>query len=234
MSGIGDRVWQPVRIGLVVAVAVLALAISPALAYHHGGTYGNKGYIWVARFFDNAIIWVTSDMCNDRELGAYDRVENSTAGTTQFQDRWPSGLRWYRHGCDGVVDSLTDIKIHYSDWTDPQDQHFGETHWGENHPVKAPQEWCDLWNAPYPRGMHASKVHINLAQWSCCSHNNDWKERLLMHETGHSMGLGEHCIGSPGDSIMNNALNGCGWIALVYKSTDRDGFRSIYPGWQYP
>lgn len=217
-----------VRIGLVVAVAVLALAVSPALAYHHGGTYGNKGYIWVARFFDNAIIWVTSDMCNDRELGAYDRVENSTAGTTQFQDRWPSGLRWYRHGCDGVADDLTDIKIHYSDWD--LDGHNGANHWGENHFHKAPQEWCDLWDAPYPCGAHPSNVHINLDQWN--THVDTWRERLLMHETGHSMGLGHHCTSL---SIMNDGTDDCGgWTALVYTSTDRDGFRSIYPGWQYP
>lgn len=173
-------------------------------------------------------------MCNPRELGAYDRVENSTAGTTQFQGRWPSGLRWYRHGCDGVVDYLTDIKIHYSDWTDRNDPHYGKTHAGENHPKNASQAWCDLWNAPYPCGMHASNVHVNLHQWSNNDDDHPWQERLIMHETGHSMGLGEHCNGVPGDSIMNNGLNGCGWTALVYKDTDLDGFRSIYPGWEYP
>jgi hypothetical protein len=214
------------------AAAALAPAVSPVVAYHHGGhEYGDRGYVWVARYFDNAIIWVVSNMCNPRELGAWDRVENSTAGTTQFQDRWPSGLRWYRHGCDGVVDYLTDIKISYSDW---DSTHNGADHWGEHHPVKASPEWCDLWSAPYPCGMHTNKVHINLDQWTNHDDDHEWQERLLMHETGHAMALGEHCIGNPGDSIMNNGLNNCGWTVLVYKPTDRDGFRSIYPEWQYP
>ena len=220
---------QAVCIGVFVGIAALVLAVSPALANHHGGTYGDKGYAWVARYSDYAEIWVTSDMCNDRELGAFSRITNSTAGTTQFQDRWPSGLRLVRYTCDGVVDDSTDVKIAYSDW---DVTHGGDNAWGENHFHKAPQEWCDIWNDPYPCGAHPSNVHINLDQWN--SHGNDWRERLLMHETGHSMGLGHHCTS---DSIMNDGTSGCNngrWTqVMAYLSTDRDGFRSVYPGWLY-
>jgi len=139
-------------------------------------------------------------------------------------------LRLLRSTCDGVVDSSTDIKIAYSDW---DVTHGGSSAWGENHFVKAPQEWCDLWYAPYPCGAHPSKVHVNLNFWNGAG--NLSRERLIMHETGHSMGLGHHCNS---DSIMNDATSDCNdgkWVGvMVYMSTDRDGIRSIYPRWVYP
>jgi hypothetical protein len=226
--------WQTLASSVVTALIALALAVAPTIAYHSPYVYGDRGYAWLARYYDYAEIWVTSDMCNDRETGAYTRITNSTAGTSELDDRWPSGLRLLRYTCDGVVDDSTDIKIHYSDWD--LDQHNGSNAAGENHFVKAPQEWCDLWNDPYPCGPHPSKVHVNLDWWNGAGSTS--RERLLMHETGHSMGLAHHCTS---DSIMNtgepdpDGCNGGRWTeVMVYKPTDRDGIRSIFPGWLYP
>lgn len=61
------------------------------------------------------------------------------------------------------------------------------------------------------------------------------RQRLIMHETGHSQGLDHHCSS---DSIMNKGADGCNenrWLEVMsYLATDREGIRGVYPSWQYP
>ena len=229
-SAIAGR--RTARIGATLvalsASAFLVLA-SGAFASHVYGTYGNRGYAWLARFYD-VDVWVTSDYCNQAELDAFTAVRNSTAGTTEFNDRWPSGLRMERMSCDGVVDNTIDISLDYSDF---KVTHGGATHGGENHSTLAPSSFCAYWGHPYPCGSHPSVVHMNQPKFLNTS--DAGRRRLIMHETGHSHGLAHHCTG---DSVMNDGTSGCNggrWLVVTgYLATDRQGIRNVYPNWQYP
>ena len=217
---------------LLSAVISVAISTASVVANDRIDTYGDRGYVWLGHYRDFGYITVTSDNCNARETGAFDRVENSTAGTTEFSARWPSGIRLTRSSCTGTVTASIDISLDYSDF---DVTHNGADAPGENHSPKATPEWCDLWpSAPaYPCGTHPSRVHINLDWWN--SSNNNSRERLIMHETGHSMGLDHHCSS---DSIMNTGADTCNqkrWTeVMVYKPTDRNGIVGIYPCWICP
>jgi hypothetical protein len=214
---------------VALCASVFLILSGGAFASHVYGTYGNRGYAWLARYYD-VDVWVTSDYCNTAEVDAFTAVTNSTAGTTEFNARWPSGLRMTRDTCDGVVTNTIDISLDYSDFCQT---HGCATHGGENHSTLAPSSWCSYWGHPYPCGSHPSVVHMNQPKFLNTS--DVGRRRLIMHETGHSHGLAHHCSG---DSIMNDGTSGCNggrWSVVTgYLATDRQGILNVYPGWQYP
>lgn len=148
-----------------------------------------------------------------------------------MSDRWPSGINLSNHRCDGVVTDSMDIKLDY-------DPNFATTHGnygGENHSQLAPSSWCAAYvGAPYPCGYHPSIVHLNRSRFTSSSYSVEYRQRLIMHETGHSLGLSHHCSS---DAIMNDGTSSCNsgrWTQVMgYQATDRAGIRAIYPGWIY-
>lgn len=206
-----------------------------ASANHVLDTYPDRGYGWAARYYDYFFLDVSSDNCNPAELDAFERVLDSTSSASgDFNDRWPRGINLERASsgpCNGTVSGFTDIKLAYSDFCDT---HGCGTFGGENHSTLAPTSYCNTYQAGhYPCGSHPSRVHINHPKYQNTSQLG--KARLIMHETGHSLGLGHHCTS---DSIMNDGTSGCNggaWTSvMVYKVTDRAGILGVYPGWQYP
>lgn len=188
-------------------------------------TYGNRGFLWMsAEKSYSGSIWVSSTNCNDSEVNAYQRVKNSTTGTTEMS-LWKNGIDMSQKKCDGTLDNYIDIVLSYEDFDVTHDK---GTFGGENHHTDAPKSYCDFWNATYPCGSHPATVHINLEKWN--TKTTTWRERLIMHETGHSHGLDHHCTS---DSIMNDGSSTCNggkWTAIMsYQVTDRKGINSIYP-----
>lgn len=217
------------RLACPLALVVSLLAIPSAFSSDITGTYGNRGYHWLARSYDYAEEWVTSDYCNDAELSAYSRIRSSTANASYMSDRWPSGLSLVRDTCDGVLRIYDDIKLDYSDFCQT---HGCGTYGGENHSILASSSYCSYWGAPYPCGVR-SYVHLNKPKYLNTSSLG--RQRLIMHETGHSQGLEHHCTS---DSIMNQGTSYCNggrWLEVMsYLATDRFGVRRVYPNWQYP
>lgn len=210
-----------------ILLAAFCLGTAPAASAHIEGQYGQRGYIWL-QYYWNGTIWVTSTDCNNRELGAYDRILSSTAGKPEFANRWSDGLVLVQKRCDGVVGTQIDIKIIYEDVV--------ASWWGYNDSDRAPSSWCAMWDVPHPCGSHPSRVHIKLSSWQ--NHGDMWRERLIMHETGHSLGIAHHCAD---DSIMNTpAGNGpacteANWTdVMVWKAHDRDAHVNVYPNWKGP
>lgn len=221
---------------LLAAATILSAAFvypslsspEPAQASHNKGTYGNHGYVWFARYDDNAIAWVSSTDCNKRETDAYERITNSTDDA--FNVRWPSGIRLSQQYCDGRMNAYVDIKLIY-------DSNFTQTYGnygGFNVSTKAPQSWCDTFGAPYPCGYHPSVVRLNRSRFFNNNWSHNYRERLIMHETGHSLGMSHVCSQ---DSIMNDGTSDCNggrWTAvMVYKPTDHQAIRDTYPNWKY-
>ncbi len=224
------NVLMPVLSLIVVLIAASAL---PVRANHIVSTYRQRGYFIPATGTSFAIA-TTSDNCNARELAAYNRVATSTTGATWIQGRWPQGINIYRNSgdpCNGNVTRGVDIFLDYqprATWDANHSTNAG----GENHSSPAPQSFCDYWRVNSPCGSHPSTVHVNWDKWGTTSDLG--KERLIMHETGHSLGLDHHCTS---DSIMNQGsadCNGGRWLeVMVYKETDREGINKVYPNWRY-
>ncbi len=223
--------------GLIAALVIpliITAGMRDAQANHIVDTYRGRGYVWFAAYDDFAYLDVTSDNCNPNELDAYNRVETTTVG--EFPSRWPSGIRFNReeqHKCDGTVTFNVDIRLSYepeSHFTYEDGTHYG----GYNFSFDAPASWCDLFNKNYPCGSHPSVAHLNQSRFTDSSYSDHYRRRLIMHETGHSLGLAHHCNS---DSIMNDGGSGCNGGAFTningYQPTDIEGVRSIYPNWKY-
>lgn len=137
------------------------------------------------------------------------------------------------HPCDGTVTRYIDIELSY----EPASNFVtdsGATYGGYNVSYKASSSWCDLWGKNHPCGSHPSIVHLNRSRFDTTSYSDQYRRRLIMHETGHSFGLAHHCSS---DSIMNDGTSGCNggaWTNINgYQQTDRDGIINIYPNWKY-
>lgn len=203
-----------------VALFVFTFLIAPAVvvfANHTKGTYPSVGHLWMSSGSGySGLIYTSSDNCNGQETGAYTRVKNSTTGYAEMTD-WTNGIDMQQYTCTGSWNNYTDIVFDYlSHPASP----------GENHDTVNSSAYCSFWSVSYPCGVR-STVHVDNTWWNNASTNS--RERLIMHETGHSFGLAHHCTA---DSIMNDGTPGCNggaWTSVMeYKSTDRTGINNVY------
>lgn len=218
-------------ITIALALSAMMGIAAPAAAHTPAGSYGGKGFHWLARYYDYAELWYVSNYCNPAEKAATAAIKASTQDATnqrEWKDRWPSGLNLFRWKCVGTVDAKTDIKLKYLN-PDPWAAAGGGNYGGWNESTAAPAEYCALWAAPYPCGTHYSYVRINKARFDSVYSDFDRKQ-LIIHETGHSMGMNHHC---GGDSIMSDGRSGCPGV-VAYNAHDRLVVRDqIYPNWKY-
>jgi hypothetical protein len=94
-----------------------------------------------------------------------------------------------------------------------------------------------MWADEYPNrninrtecGSHHELIKIDLPDWN--SHGLLWREKLIVHETGHSLGLDHLCPHA--DSVMcDNTSN---WTAtMTWQPLDRLHYVNVYPNWQGP
>lgn len=207
-------------VAIVGACMVLIVPIAVTRADHIKGTYGNKGFLWMSKVKNYVgLVWVSSPNCNPEQRSAFSRVKNSTTGKPEMP-RWNYGIQMSEHRCDGAWDNTIDLNIQYT-------VGYPSDAWGINIDTLASSAFCQYWNAPYPCGVRPT-VFINKGNWDRISFAH--KERLIMHETGHSNGLAHHCTT---DSIMNDGTNACRgsrWLAVMeYLTTDRTGINRVYP-----
>lgn len=214
-----DRVvdFMKVYLPALFLFAAFLMPIAWATADHHKGTYPTYGIMWLSADKDySGYAYFTSTNCNSQETGAATRIKNSTDGTGEMAD-WDDGIQLTQYTCTGSWNYYTDMKFHYI-------SHPGSP--GENHDDVASAAFCSFWNENYPCGMRPD-VHFDTTWWSSAS--NDSRERLIMHETGHSFGLSHHCSA---DAIMNDGSGGCNggaWTSVMsYQATDRDGIDDTY------
>jgi hypothetical protein len=214
---------------LFFAVAFGAGALAwpvAALADHHYGNYPYWGVLFMSRregYSGN--IWITSNRCNEAQRIAFNLVHNSTVGTSEMS-QWHNGIDMSEQRCDGAWTYLMDIQIKYMDQSNfiqPDGHYIG----GRNVNLQPGSGYCEYWGTTDPCGVRP-QVQMNVDKYFANGYT--YREREIMHETGHSMGLAHHCSGN---SIMNDgssSCNGGAWfIPLHYYSTDRWGINYIYP-----
>ena len=130
---------------------------------------------------------------------------------------WKNGIDMRQHNCSGAWNNSVDIKLNYVTTLGTP---------GQNFDIKNTSSYCSYWGQSYPCGTR-SEIKIRSSWWDAASSAS--RQRLIMHETGHSLGLLDYC-GS--DSIMNNGDTGCNsarWTSIMeYKSSDRKSINAVY------
>lgn len=207
-----------------LATTIFSMALTPmfaAKADHHKSPFPNSGLLWMSAKKNYAgSVWVTSDNCNSAEIGAYDAIRNSTRYMFEMNRWYWTGINMSQYRCDGEYSPTADLKITYSN--------SYSASWGINNDgALAAPSFCAFWGVSYPCGVRPT-VTMNKPVWNTLSEAN--RRRLIMHETGHSLGLNHHCNA---DSIMNDGTSGCNggrWGQVTgYLLTDRFGINAIYP-----
>lgn len=202
---------------LLSTMVLFVAADHHADALHNKGVYPNVGHAWMsAGSLYSGRLYNSSNKCNSSETGAYSKIKSSTTGTTEMPE-WKNGIDMKQQDCNGAWNSGIDIKLNYVA-THPTP--------GENFDIKNTSSICTLWGAAYPCGVR-SQVKISNAWWDKAS--SLARQRLIMHETGHSLGLGHLCSS---DSIMNDGTRDCNsgrWTQVMeYKSSDRKSINAVY------
>ena len=202
-----------------IAFVLFAFLLVPAMwvMAHNKGTYPTVGHLWMSSAKNySGLIYVTSTSCNADETSAYSRVKNSTTGTTEMAN-WPNGIQMSQYTCTGAWNNSTDIRIEYV---------ASQSSPGLNVDTARTPSYCSFWNTTHPCGVR-SNVSIRQSWWNGASSLS--RQRLVMHETGHSLGLGHLCTQ---DSIMNDGRSGCNggkWTGvMVYKPVDRAAINNVY------
>lgn len=224
---------------LILVLLMLPLAGLPAIVFsapasadHIYDTFPGRGFVWFAARHNQAIAYVASTHCRDREQEAWNRVRETTVG--KFPNRWPSGILFKEYNCTGTVDLYTDVKLSYepaSNFVRADGSSYGG--WNENRAAGA--LFCNtFFEGKRPCGTHWATVHLNESRFTNSNYSHAYRRRLIMHETGHSLGLAHHCSSN---AIMNDGTSSCNggaWTNINgYQGTDRQGVRNLYPDWMY-
>lgn len=139
----------------------------------------------------------------------------STVGQPELGD-WPSGLQMSNPGCNvspGAHDSFTVWYYNTQTGTGGYTLH-----------AQAPQSSCTSIGLSWPCGDWAVMVEVQKSYWDNASDEN--RQRLLLHEWGHSWGRGDACY-----SEASHTHNGadCSWpSAMGYQVVDRQALFAIY------
>ena len=205
-------------ISFIFFMSIMIVAPSASVsALHNKGTYPAVGHLWMSASSGYyGLLYNSSNKCNVAETDAYTRIKTSTTGKTEMSE-WKNGIKMTQQNCSGSWNNNIDIKLNYVA-THPTP--------GENFDIKNTSSYCSYWGQSYPCGVR-SQIKINSAWWDKASSLS--RQRLIMHETGHSLGLGHLCSS---DSIMNDGTSGCNlgrWTQVMeYKSSDRKSINAVY------
>lgn len=202
----------------VLSTTAVAFAATP-----HKGTYPNEGFLWMSaqKSYSGLLEVAASAYAPDLDY-TWPLIRSSTQSSSEMA-RWPAGIRMSTNNWSGTWNANVDILIYFTTrYTNPNNQSEGQ-----NYPLLAFPDYCAYWGVSYPCGQRPT-VEIHTPWWNTASTQN--RERIVMHETGHSGGLYDYC---PIDSIMNNGLSNCNpgrWLQVMsYLSTDRQGISNVYP-----
>ncbi len=183
------------------------------------------------KIVDRGQIGMSSSRSYDsNHIAAYSAVKNSTRGYPEMSSTtWPNGYNMIQNNWTGTWNQYVDILITF--------QNRGlNVSGGETFRYAAPSSYCSIWGQSYPCGARPTIV-MNTYKWDGNSTpyyapmTSASKQRLIVHETGHAVGMMDYCSGSI-DSIMNNGATTCNsgrWTAITgYKATDRSAVNSVY------
>lgn len=231
-----------------VAFVLLLLPFSYVLSVYATPIYGkypSQGLFKMSlkKTNDRGQIGISSTRAYDQNfMNAYSSVRSSTTGYTEMSNTvWSKGFNMVPINWTGTWNQNVDIMVNFEDRGEKKSS-------GETFRVLVPMGFCNLWGAIYPCGMRPT-ITINTYKWDGNSANNytpmssTSKKRLIMHETGHAVGMKDYCLE---DSIMNNGANDpntgaiCNpvfngsknvpkWTQITgYKATDRSVVNSVY------
>lgn len=178
-------------------------------------------------------LFLDSNSCNAAEYQIQEFIQDTTDGQSSM-NRWDGptsdparGGIDLQHmvGCDNAGSPWWDIRIEYYPqalFLQPDGSYIG----GRNLPHDRLPSECLEAGVSYPCG---DRPIVQINQDKYWSNSLAYQQRLLMHETSHSIGLGHHC-GVP--AVANQGGASCPWLSLSpfgYQATDRQGVSNVYP-----
>jgi hypothetical protein len=172
---------------------------------------------------DRGEIGMSSNVYDSQILNAYSRVRNSTTGYSEMPSSiWPNGYNMQQNNWSGQWNMYVDTLLYFT-YRGPNESA------GQIYRSLAGSDFCAIWGQSYPCGMR-STIEIDTYRWyGSYANSPSLKQRLIMHETGHAIGMKDYCSQ---DSIMNDGTPSCNsgrWTAVMdYKSTDRSAVNSVY------
>lgn len=188
-----------------------------ASAYPNGGLFKMS----LNKTIDRGQIGMSSTRAYDADIvAAYAKVKSSTTGYSEMPSSiWPNGYNMIQNNWTGTWNNYVDIMFTWADRT-------GDSV-AQNYSYLEPSSWCSFWGQSYPCGNYAI-VQIDNTRWANYGTGN-LRQRLIEHETGHSVGMADYCSS---DSIMNNGASNCNsgrWTAVMYyQSVDRTNTSAVY------
>ncbi len=215
----------------IVFTALFTILLTPlmgALYVFAGPVYGHYPSQGIFKMSLNKTtnrgqIGMSSNRYEPELLNAYTKVKTSTTGYSEMPSSvWPTGYNMLQNNWNGQWNMYVDTLIYFT-YRGPNQSP------GQIYRSLARSDFCSLWGQSYPCGMR-STVEIDTWRWDGqYASNPTLKQRLIMHETGHAIGMLDYCAQ---DSIMNDGTGGCNggkWSAVMsYQPTDRTAINSVY------
>lgn len=209
---------------LLAPLLYIASAYATPIYGHYPGSSTNPIGLFkmsLNKTIDRGQIGMSSSRSYDSNfITAYSSVKNSTKGYSEMPSTvWSNGFNMVQNNWTGTWNQYVDIMVNYQN-------RGANISTGETFRYVAPSDYCYIWGQSYPCGTRPTIV-MNTYKWDPMASLS--KQRLIMHETGHAVGMMDYCTV---DSIMNNGTSTCNggkWTAVTgYLSTDRSAVSSVY------
>lgn len=214
---------------LMILSVILSASISSA--NHSPGTYPSRYFLWFSDVKGHeSSVWLSSTWCHGNEATAIDNIYSTTYDTLELPtSHYPNGFKITRAYCDGTVNYATDILMDWmsdSDWTATG---HGSGYWGEAHPIQAPPEYCEFYNAPYPCGSHPYTIHLKKSAYDDPNIATWYKVHFIMHEISHTNGGPDDC--GPTHALSRDGTANCSYVQghEHYDDVDRTAIDHAYP-----
>lgn len=206
---------------LLLPFAYIAIASATPIY----GYYPNQGIFKMSlnKTVDRGQIGMSSTRYDQEILNAYSNVRNSTTGYPEMPSSvWANGYNMQQNNWTGQWNMYVDTLLTFV-YRGPSNSP------GQIYRSLAAADFCSIWGQSWPCGMR-STIELDTYRWDGSYVGQPLlKQRLVMHETGHAIGMMDYCSE---DSIMNDGTSTCNserWTAVMeYKSTDRSATNSVY------
>ncbi|MFT4009248.1 MAG: hypothetical protein QM655_04315 [Nocardioidaceae bacterium] len=174
-----------------------------------GCTFPKNGFRWLQA--NPAVnLYRSTDRCATKQPQVHDmraNFNNQLAGsagghTDAFAYEWPTGMDMQQYPTDasgdcattGTITQVTDIHLDWKTRAQWYDDLGRGNYGGVTTSTLGTNAWCDIWGASHPCGIHISRVELNEYRFDNV-YNAAYGTKVLIHESGHSMGFNDYCGG---------------------------------------
>jgi hypothetical protein len=172
-----------------------------------GCTFPYNGFRWI-QLNPRISLYRTTDRCKQPQIrdsreNFNDQLAGSAGGRTDdFAYEWTHGMDMLQHPTDadgncvttGDIDEFTDIHLDWKTFSQWYNDLGRGNYGGVTTSTLGTTNWCDIWGANHPCGIHTSRIELNEYRFDNV-YSAAYGTKVLIHESGHSMGFNDYCGG---------------------------------------